>query len=107
MEYEPRLYVNAFRVNDQGNDVIKTFFDDQAAAIPEEYVFWRDWRTEDGELAWPERFPYDASGQHLLYYRETTGQYTPRRRARSGARLRSYLASQSARSGFAALNLSL
>jgi len=57
MEYEPRLYVNAFTVNYQGNDVIKTFFDDQAAAIPEENIFWRDWRTEDGELAWPERFP--------------------------------------------------
>jgi hypothetical protein len=25
----------AFTVNEQGNDVIKTFFDDQAAAIPE------------------------------------------------------------------------
>ena len=43
--------MNAFKVDDQGNDVIKTFFDDQAAAIPEGDIFWRDWRSEDGELA--------------------------------------------------------
>jgi len=57
MEYEPRIYVNAFTVDNQGNDVIRTFFDDQAATIPKEDIFWRDWRAEDGELAWRERFP--------------------------------------------------
>jgi hypothetical protein len=39
MEYEPRIYVNAETMDNQGNDVIKTFFDDQAATIPEEDIF--------------------------------------------------------------------
>jgi predicted phage terminase large subunit-like protein len=57
LEYEPRLYVNGFTVTEQGDRRIKTFLDDDAAQIPEEYVFWRDWRTEAGENAWPERYP--------------------------------------------------
>ena len=69
MEYESRLYVNALTVNDQGKDVIKTFFDDQAAAIPEEDIFWRDWRTEDGELAWLERFPEPSKNRYARFWR--------------------------------------
>jgi hypothetical protein len=57
MEYKSRIYVKAFTVDKQGNGVIRTFFDGQAATIPEEDIFWRDWGAEDGELAWPERFP--------------------------------------------------
>lgn len=57
LEYEPRIYVNAFVPTEQGDTKIKTFFDDDAANIPEEDVFWSDWRTEPGENAWPERYP--------------------------------------------------
>lgn len=51
MEYEPRLYMNGYR---DGSDQIESFFDDDTADCTD--VFWADWRTEPGELAWPERF---------------------------------------------------
>jgi predicted phage terminase large subunit-like protein len=59
MEYEPRLWVNAFvpSDNDDEPDQIETLYDDAAAAVDPDNVFWSDPRTQDGELAWPERFP--------------------------------------------------
>lgn len=54
MEYMPRRYVNGYVAD---TNEIRTFFDEDALDVPEENVFWRDWRVEDGELAWPERFP--------------------------------------------------
>lgn len=57
LEYEPRVYVNAFVKTQEGDVRIKTFLDEDAAAIPEKFVFWSDWRSEAGENAWPERYP--------------------------------------------------
>lgn len=52
MEYEPRPYVNGW-----GEDgKIHTYFDIEAEEVGDAAVFYRDWRTEPGELAWPERF---------------------------------------------------
>jgi predicted phage terminase large subunit-like protein len=51
MEYVPRIYVNGFDANDD----IRTYIDDDANKVEE--VFWEDPRSEDGELAWVERFP--------------------------------------------------
>ncbi len=51
MEYIPRVYVNGF--NAEGN--ITTYIDEDVEQVEE--VFWEDPRSEDGELAWPERFP--------------------------------------------------
>lgn len=52
MEYEPRLYVNGFRA---GSERMETLFDEDVDEC--DVLFWQDWRTEDGELAWPQRFP--------------------------------------------------
>jgi predicted phage terminase large subunit-like protein len=52
MEYEPRAYVNGWRT---GSAMIESFFDDEVDECSE--LFWADWRTEEGELAWPARFP--------------------------------------------------
>lgn len=62
MEYEPRLYINAFKFDKEDNDRdrIVTMFDDEAReAVREDpyCLFWQDPRTSEGELAWPERFP--------------------------------------------------
>lgn len=79
MEYEPRLYINAFVAPDEeedgeggpaafGNETededapepIRTLFDaDAQRAILSDpgCVFWKDPRSEEGELAWPQRFP--------------------------------------------------
>ena len=59
MEYMPRMYVNGYDAENQ----IKTYFDDAARNVPEKDVFWRDWRVEDGELAWPERWPLKVVDQ--------------------------------------------
>lgn len=62
MYYEPRVYCNGW-----AGDQIKTFtaghplYD--ANKIKEDKVFWRDPRTEDGELAWPARFPLEVCEQ--------------------------------------------
>lgn len=53
MEYEPRAYVNAYMPD---SDQIQTLVDDDARNVSEDDVFWRDWRSEPGELLWPERF---------------------------------------------------
>lgn len=55
MEYEPRAYVNAYV---PGTEEIQTFIDDDARSVAEDDVFWRDWRSEPGELLWPERFSW-------------------------------------------------
>lgn len=94
MEYEPRLYINAFVAEDDDEpesevmpidirfnqrqppdtsppratggdqiDQICTLFDDHAQRALDadpDCVFWRDPRTRQGELAWPERFPRAA-----------------------------------------------
>lgn len=62
MEYEPRLYINAFQFDkdDNDRDRIVTLFDSDAAdAVQEDAtcLFWQDPRREEGELAWPQRFP--------------------------------------------------
>lgn len=57
LEYEPRTYINAFVMTEEGDTRIKTLLDEDAAVVPEKYVFWRDWRSEPGENAWPERYP--------------------------------------------------
>lgn len=62
MEFEKRVYINAFQFDkeDGDRDRIVTLFDDEAiAALNEDRrcLFWEDPRTEEGQLAWPERFP--------------------------------------------------
>lgn len=52
MEYVPGAYVNGF----SGNE-IKTYLGDEADEVADDDVFWADPRIEDGELAWPGRFP--------------------------------------------------
>lgn len=56
MEYEPRVYVNAWVADENGEESIQTFVDTLPPELGPEDIFWQDWRTEDGELAWPERF---------------------------------------------------
>jgi predicted phage terminase large subunit-like protein len=53
MEYVPRTYVNGF---DETGSII-SFIDEDVANVQQDNIFWEDPRTEDGELAWPERFP--------------------------------------------------
>lgn len=53
MYYIPRTYVNGFNADGQ----IKTYLEDEVEKVPEDGFFWEDPRQEDGELAWPERFP--------------------------------------------------
>jgi predicted phage terminase large subunit-like protein len=55
MEYEPRPYCNGYRAD---GTMIETFLDDEVAQCDE--VYWQDWRSVEGELAWPERFSYDT-----------------------------------------------
>lgn len=62
MEYEPRLYINAYRPdpdNDEREQIETLFDDDAVQALKEDpdCVFWRDPRSREGELAWEERFP--------------------------------------------------
>jgi predicted phage terminase large subunit-like protein len=54
MEYEERVYCNAYLPDDSGQ--IATFIDDDAMTVPHEDVFWHDWRHREGDLLWPERF---------------------------------------------------
>jgi len=53
----PITYIPVKHVNAWDNGSIKTFIDDEIAAIPEEAIFWEDPRKEDGELLWPARYP--------------------------------------------------
>lgn len=62
MEYEPRLYINAWQPDpeDDEREQIETLFDDDAVKALQDdptCIFWRDPRREDGQLAWEERFP--------------------------------------------------
>lgn len=52
MEYEPRRYVNGYRLD---SDAIETFLDEDVDLECKE-IFWYDPREDDGDLAWPERF---------------------------------------------------
>lgn len=52
MCYVPVHHVNAW---DQGR--IRTFIGDEIESVPEEAVFWRDRRVEEGELLWAVRYP--------------------------------------------------
>lgn len=61
MEYEPRLYINAYVPSDEeeSGERIETLFDTEAQAalkVDPDCVFWRDPREHPGELAWVERF---------------------------------------------------
>jgi hypothetical protein len=65
MEYEPRVYIQAWTPPEAGSDPstpdqIITLFDETAeaaVAVNPDCIFWQDPRTQSGELAWPERFP--------------------------------------------------
>lgn len=50
----------------------------------DEYVFWEDWRTEDGELAWPERFPAHVLTSFKKFPYQWAGQYQQRPEPRGG-----------------------
>lgn len=57
LEYEPKLYVNGYTVDEEdGREVIRSFFGEDTRVVAESDIFWRDWRTEPNENAWPERF---------------------------------------------------
>lgn len=56
MYYVPSHHVNGYTIED-GKAVIKSFYGEEADTIEENDVFWQDNRSEDGDLAWPERFP--------------------------------------------------
>lgn len=45
---------------------------------------WSDWRTEDGELAWPERFPEEVLRSFKQYPYLWAGQYQQRPEPRGG-----------------------
>lgn len=88
MEYEPRLYVNAYKPD---SDEIETFFDEDAKACLEEDVFWRDWRSSDGELAWPERWPQKVVNELKSVHGPTaySAKYQQRPVPRGGAIIKS------------------
>lgn len=63
MAYEPCFHVNAW-VDAQGEPTadesakrIMTFIGEDVEDIDPEAIFWKDRRTKDGELLWPDRFP--------------------------------------------------
>jgi predicted phage terminase large subunit-like protein len=58
----------------------------EAGREPNNHLGWKDPRTEDGELAWPERFPLDAvdRDEAMLGSFATAGQFQQRPAPRSG-----------------------
>jgi predicted phage terminase large subunit-like protein len=52
MEYEPQHYVNAW-----DGDTIKTVYGEDVDEVADQDIFWIDPRSEEGELACPQRFP--------------------------------------------------
>lgn len=84
MEYEKERYVNGW----DGGEV-KTFKGEAADEFVRSHpdkIFWRDPRTYDGELLWPERFPADVV---VKFKRESTavayaGQFQQRPEPRGG-----------------------
>lgn len=63
MSYVPCDHINAW-VDAQGQPCrpeygirIKTFIGEDIDDVPDDTVFWRDLREEEGDLLWPDRFP--------------------------------------------------
>jgi predicted phage terminase large subunit-like protein len=54
MSYVPCFHVNAWNERDLIETVIG---EDEVSLVPPDDEFWRDRRTEEGQLLWPERLP--------------------------------------------------
>jgi predicted phage terminase large subunit-like protein len=73
MEYVPCSHVNGYTIDEMDRTVIRTFLGDETGEIgnypadPKKPkpgdCFWEDPRSEDGELAWPGRFPREVCEQ--------------------------------------------
>jgi len=58
MRYEASHHVNGWTIDEEtGKQGIKTFLGDHADQVTDDLVFWQDQRADEGDLAWPERFP--------------------------------------------------
>jgi len=56
MYYLPSHHVNGYTIDD-GKPVIKSFIGEEVNEVTDDNYFWEDPRIEDGQIAWPERFP--------------------------------------------------
>ncbi len=88
MTYVPHGFINGY--DDAGK--IKTFdtWDPDPDADKPVKEFWRDPRTEDGELAWPERFPQNVCDElrHAKKEYAWAGQYQQTPEVRGGSIIR-------------------
>ncbi len=88
MTYVPHGFINGY--DDTGK--IKTFdtWDTDPEAEKPVKLFWEDPRTEDGELAWPERFPQNVCDElrHAKQEYAWAGQYQQTPEVRGGSIIR-------------------
>lgn len=58
MYYEPVRHVNGWEDTHLGKRIV-SFIGENTEKVSKNDLFWEDPRTEQGELAWPERFPFE------------------------------------------------